>query len=324
VRNNIKILVTGAFGIVGMSVLDFLIERKYKVRIFEVKNFNNWVKSQNYKDDAEIFWGDIRNKEDINHALEEIDVVIHLAAIIPPLADKTPNLAEEVNVDGTQNLIEAMGNKENKPKLIFTSSVAIYGDRVSNPLIKIDDEPKPNPTDHYAQQKLKCEDMIKKSELDWVILRLTYIVSPKKIKMDPIMFDMPLDTHIEVCHAKDVGLAMVNAIECEKIWGKILHIAGGKKCRTTYREYLRDMFNLYGIGFDDFPEEAFSTGDFHCGDLVTDESQSLLNYQKHTLDDYYDEVEVEIGFLYYFIKFFSSLAQKYLLYESKYYRKEFN
>ncbi|TFF85004.1 MAG: NAD-dependent epimerase/dehydratase family protein, partial [Promethearchaeota archaeon] len=95
-----KILLTGAFGIVGREVLNHLIDRNYDVRIFEIINSDNKVKSRNYKDNVELFWGDIRNKDDVIRAVEGIDVVIHLAAIIPPLADKKPDLAYEVNVGG--------------------------------------------------------------------------------------------------------------------------------------------------------------------------------------------------------------------------------
>lgn len=315
-----KILLTGAFGIVGMRVLDYLMKKNYKIRIFEIKNFQNWMKSFEYRKDAEIFWGDIRNKEDINKAMKDIDIVIHLAAIIPPLADKNPDLARSVNVEGTINLIDIMENQPHKPKLIYTSSIAVYGDRRENPYIKKTDKPNPHPDDHYAKQKLQCEQEIKKSNLEWVIFRLTYIVSPEKIKMDPIMFDMPLDTSIEICSAKDAGLALANAIRCDKVWEKILHIAGGERCRTSYKEYLKRMFKIFGLGFEDFPEEAFAKKDFHCGFLDTSESKELLQYQNHTLEDYYDEVVGKRGFNYYFMKLIKSFAQKHLLHQSKYYK----
>ncbi|MBD3213590.1 MAG: NAD-dependent epimerase/dehydratase family protein [Candidatus Lokiarchaeota archaeon] len=313
-----RILLTGAFGIVGMAVLDKLIERNFEVRIFEVKNLNNWMTSLGYRKNTEIFWGDIRNKEDVKNAVKEIDVVIHLAAIIPPLADKNPDLANSVNYGGTINLIKAMEQEPSTPKLIFTSSIAVYGDRRDNPYIKKTDEPNPNKNDHYARQKLQCEQEIKNSDLEWAIFRLTYIVSPRKIKMDPIMFEMPLDTSIEVCTAKDTALALVNAIGVEEIWGNTFHIAGGKKCRTTYKEYLNRMFEIFGIDFKNFPDEAFAKKDFHCGFLDTDESQKLLQYQKHTLEDYYEDIEEEIGILYYFYKLTKNLAQKHLLHQSKY------
>jgi nucleoside-diphosphate-sugar epimerase len=316
-----KVLLTGAFGIVGREVLDYLIEKKYKVRIFEIKNNANIKKAITYKDKVEIFWGDIRNKEQVIEAVRDMDVIIHLAAIIPPLADKKPELAYEVNVGGTKNLLDALNQipPNSRPKLIYTSSISIYGDRRKNPLIKRDDKPNPNPNDHYAHQKLEAEGLVKKSAVEWVIFRLTYIVSPHKLGMDPIMFDIPLDTKLEICHAKDVAVALVNAIENETIWGKILHIAGGKNCRTSYKSYLKRMFDIFGIGFNGFPEEAFSHGNFHCGYMETDLSQQFLDYQNFNLEDYYREVKEKIGYRYYLNKIFSSLAKYYLLRKSEYY-----
>lgn len=95
--------------------------------------------------------------------------------------------------------------------------MAIYGDRRKSPLIKPTDPPNSNPDDAYAKQKLKCEKLIRDSKLKWAIFRLTYIVSPDKLQMDPLMFKMPLDTPIEICHTKDVGTALANAVKNDKI-----------------------------------------------------------------------------------------------------------
>ena len=49
-----------------------------------------------------------RNPKDVELAVSGCDVVIHVAAIIPPLADKKPKFAEAVNIGGTLNIIKAM------------------------------------------------------------------------------------------------------------------------------------------------------------------------------------------------------------------------
>ncbi|MFX1596383.1 MAG: NAD-dependent epimerase/dehydratase family protein, partial [Promethearchaeota archaeon] len=269
-----------------------------------------------------VVWGDIRNPKDVQRAVSDRDIVIHIAAIIPPLADKKPKFAESVNVGGTANIIEVMQNHPKKPRLIFTSSVAVYGDRLENPLITPDDPINPNSDDEYAKQKVKCEQLIKNSNLEWVIFRLTYIVSLNKLQMDPLMFEMPLETCIEICDTKDVGLALANAVENEKIWGEILHIAGGEQCRITYHEYLNEMLNIFGIGHDFLPEEAFrQERGFHCGFMTTDKSQALLNYQRYTLDDYFNAVRKKVAIPRFFNIMFKPIAQKYLLSKSHYYKE---
>ncbi|MFX1280363.1 MAG: NAD-dependent epimerase/dehydratase family protein, partial [Promethearchaeota archaeon] len=247
---------------------------------------------------------------------------IHVAAIIPPLADKKPKFAKAVNVGGTANIIEAMKKQPLNPKLIFTSSVAVYGDRIKEPLIQITDPVNPNDDDEYAKQKVKCEQLIKDSGLDWVICRLTYIVSINKLQMDPLMFEMPLDTCIEICDTKDVGLALVNAVENNEIWGKMIHIAGGERCRISYRAYLNEMLDIFGIGHEFLPEEAFRQDrGFHCGFMTTDKSQALLNYQRYTLEDYFNAVKKKVAISRYFTMMVRPFAQRYLLNKSYYYKQ---
>ncbi|MFX1435320.1 MAG: NAD-dependent epimerase/dehydratase family protein, partial [Promethearchaeota archaeon] len=252
-----KVLVTGAFGNVGLSTINELLKRKHQIRVFEIYNKNNKKIAKKYKSKIEIIWGDIRNYSDVERAIEGYDIIIHLAAIIPPLADTNPGLAEAVNIGGTLNIINAIKKQKNKPKLIFTSSIAVYGDRRENPLIKVSDPIKPSRGDFYAISKIRAEKLIRESGVKFSIFRLTYITSINKLKMDPLMFHMPLDTCIEICDTKDVGYALVNAIECKEVWGKTFLIAGGEQCRTTYKEYINNMMEIFGLGRNFLPENAF-------------------------------------------------------------------
>ena len=316
-----NILLTGAFGNVGLSTLKELINRGYNVRIFEVPNKKNKKISRRYSKKVEIFWGDIRRKEDVAKAIIDQDIVIHLAAIIPPLADEDPTFATDVNVNGTLNLINEMKSQNNNPKLLFTSSIAVYGDRRENPMIEIDDPLLPSKGDVYANNKIKAEILIRDSGLDFSIFRLTYITSVNKLHMDPLMFHMPLDTPIEICDTEDVGLAIANAIESPDVWGKTFNIAGGKNCRTYYKDYIDKMMELFGLGKNFLPDTAYAKSDFHCGYMNTKNSQSLLNYQRHSLEDYYSEVKKKIGIKKYFTRIIRWLIRLHLLRKSYYYKR---
>ena len=290
-----KVLLTGAFGNVGISTLKELLNKDYDIRVFEVYNRKNREIAKKFKNRIEVIWGDLRNKEDVNNAVQNQDIVIHLAAIIPPLADENQELAESVNVGGTKNILDAIKEQAQKLKLLFTSSIAVYGDRLYNPIIEVSDPLAPSRGDYYALTKISAEKLIRESGVDFAIFRLTYITSVDKLNMDPLMFHMPLDTSIEICDTKDVGLALVNAIECEEVWGETLNLAGGNQCRITYREYINDMMEIFGLGRNFLPEEAFAEKGFHCGFMNTNNSQNLLKYQNHTLEDYYREVKRKIG-----------------------------
>jgi nucleoside-diphosphate-sugar epimerase len=141
--------------------------------------------------------------------------------------------------------------------------------------------------------------------------------------MDPLMFEMPPGTSIEICHSRDAGLAIANAVESEDVWGKVLNIAGGEKCRTTYREYVDRMLLIFGMGERFIPEGAFSHGRFHCGFMDTAESESLLRYQRHTLDDYYKEIEKKYRFRGLLIALARPFVRWYLINRSPYYKLSF-
>jgi len=304
-----KVLLTGAFGNVGTSTLDELIKKDYEITLFEVPTKKNLHIFKGYEDRCRMVWGDIRKYEDVLSAVDGQDAVIHTAAIIPPLADQKPELAYAVNVEGTGNIIKAMESQEHRPKLIYTSSVSVYGDRVNSPFIKVGDTPKPNDDDEYANQKLRCEGLIRGSELEWAIFRLSYIVSPNKLEMDPLMFHMPLNTALEPCHTKDVGTALSNAVGTDEVYGNTYHIAGGKSCRITYRDYLDKMISLFGLGKKLLPDIAFMKNGFHCGFMDTESSEKLLDYQHHTLEDYFNEVKKKMAPTRFFAKVGGELSR---------------
>ena len=71
-----KVLLTGAFGNVGLSTLKELLDKEYEVRVFEVYNRKNRKLARKFKNRVEIIWGDLRNKEDVNKAIQNQELVI--------------------------------------------------------------------------------------------------------------------------------------------------------------------------------------------------------------------------------------------------------
>ena len=74
-----------------------------------------------------MYWGDIRNADDVAAAVKGQDVVAHLAAIIPIASEVNPDLAREVNVGGTTNVISEMKKLSPQPKIILASSTTVFG-----------------------------------------------------------------------------------------------------------------------------------------------------------------------------------------------------
>ena len=315
-----RVLLTGAFGNVGLSTLDELIRKGHDVRALDLDTPANRRAAKSYRGKMDVVWGDLRDQEVSARAVADRQTVLHVAGIIPPLADRKPELARSVNVGGTSNLVEVMEAQPQSPRLVFTSSVAVYGDRLDAPMIRPGDPPNPNPEDEYAKQKLACERLIQTSALAWSIFRLTYIPSPGNLKMNPIMFDMPLATSIEICHTKDVGLAFANAVEADFVWGKVMHVAGGPACRTTYGQHVDEMMEIFGLGRGFLPPEAFSTDGYHCGFMTTDDTKAL-DYQRHTLEDYYREVRRQVAWRRPLLRLVRRVARGYVLRQSRYYQQ---
>jgi nucleoside-diphosphate-sugar epimerase len=323
-----RIVVTGAFGNVGRSVLAALAEMKSRkameVVAFEYPSRANKAYARGLASWPRVVWGSVTDRAALEAVVDGATGVIHLAAMIPPAADRDPEGARRVNEGGTAALIEALKARAPGARLVFSSSVAVYGDRVKDYRITAKDEPAPCDDDPYARQKVRCEQLIRESGLSWVICRLSYIVWRKKLKLDPLMFRMPLATHLEVCHTRDTGHALVNALWSDEACGRILNIAGGPSCRTTFGEYLRRMLELFGLGKKNFlSEAAFSPRGYHCAYLDSEVSESILHYQGTGIEDYYREVRRETRLMRPFITLVRPLARAWLTAKSPYLKKNF-
>ncbi len=322
-----KVLLTGAFGNIGQSAIEALINQGDFVRCFDLKNKRNLKTFKKLKkihgEKIEVFWGDITKEDDVANALDGTDVVIHLAFIIPKLSatgyesEKVPDIAYKVNVGGTKNLISLMEKMERPKKIIFTSSVHIYGltQHLEPPLRP--DTPV-NPLEHYSKQKVECENLLKESNLEWSIFRLAASM-PINLKLDPILFEISLSNRMEYCHTKDVGLALARGARSEEIWGKILLIGGGPRCQYTYGEIVENV--LEGIGIGMFPKEAFSDKPFPTDWMDTTESQRLLNFQTRTIEDYVRDIQKALGWRRFFIRLFRPTIRFILLKRSEFYRR---
>lgn len=89
-----SVLLTGASGTVGYEVLKQLSEQayRYNITVFDKKTGHSYKKLKPFFNKVEIVWGDLTNINDVEKVCRNKDFVIHLAAIIPPLADKKPDL----------------------------------------------------------------------------------------------------------------------------------------------------------------------------------------------------------------------------------------
>ncbi|MFH1132097.1 MAG: NAD(P)-dependent oxidoreductase, partial [Pseudomonadota bacterium] len=293
----LRILVTGAFGSLGFSAVPALLRAGHSVRCFDLSTRSNRRKARKLKNCVEILWGDIRDQEAVARAVGDQEVVIHCAALLPPLSDSQPDLAREVNVNGTKLLIQEVNRISTKPRIIYPSSVTVFGVNQHLPPPRTVEDPV-QATDNYSQHKILCEELIRESGLDWLIMRIGVAVDAKLKKADSEilkrMFEVSLDNRLEYVHPEDVALAMTNALDCARAWNKILLIGGGPRCQIRQRDLFKASFSA--IGLKPLPDAAFGKQAYYTDWMDTSESQKYLQYQRHSFGDFRKQAHREMRF----------------------------
>ena len=150
-----KILVTGGAGYVGTSLLPKLLEDGHEVTVFDnLMQGGNQLLSFFKNKNFHFVKGDITIKNDLKEVVKDKDIIIHLAAIVGfPACQNNPELATNVNVGGTRNLIEVSD----------PSQVIFYGSTGSNygKVTDVCTEETPlNPLSLYGETKTLGEQML--------------------------------------------------------------------------------------------------------------------------------------------------------------------
>jgi NADP-dependent 3-hydroxy acid dehydrogenase YdfG len=199
--------------------------------------------------------------------------------------------------------------------VIFASSLHIYGiTRDQAPPRRVTDPPRP--IGNYARHKVACERLVRESGLIWSVFRFAAAL-PFSLRLDGAMFEIPLENRIEYVHHRDVALALAKGVDCPGIWGRTLHIGGGRRCQYTYGAMVRQILDAVGVGM--LPDEAFSRKPFSTDWIDTRESQKLLDYQRSTLEDFTRELAGRLGVRRAAARMFAPIARALLLRRSPYY-----
>jgi len=318
-----RVLLTGAMGNIGQSTLDELLRLGQQVRCFDLRTPANERAARKRARQVEVVWGDLRRHEDVAVAVRDQQAVIHLAFITPKLSatgiesESQPEWARAINVGGTRNLIDALQAQPERARIVFASSVAVYGQTQHLPPPRTAADPV-CPLDHYARHKVECEQMVRESGLPWAVLRLPATL-PLAIRLDAGLFDVALDNRIEFGHTRDVGAALARAVSHEGVWGKTLLIGGGPSCQFTYRELVGPLLEAMGLGM--LPDAAFARASFCTDWLDSGESQALLHYQTRGLDDYAQEMTALLGYRRALIRAFRPWVRAWVLGKSPYWRE---
>ena len=130
--SNKRVLITGADGFIGSHLTEALLDAGCDVRAFVYYNsFNSWGWLDALPDATrqrlDVFAGDIRDPNGVRAACKDIDVVLHLAALIAiPFSYHSPDSYVDTNIRGTLNVLQAARDAEIE-RVVVTSTSEVYG-----------------------------------------------------------------------------------------------------------------------------------------------------------------------------------------------------
>lgn len=158
------VLVVGGGGYIGTQVVEQLLSKKYKVRVFDKFIYGkNVFKGMKNIENLELVTGDISDIFSLTMALKNVSAVIHLAGIVgDPASALDPTLTRHVNITSTRILKEA-AKAFGIQRFIFASSCSVYG---SNEAV-VDEKSSLNPVSLYAQTKIDSEKELLEDTFDY-------------------------------------------------------------------------------------------------------------------------------------------------------------
>lgn len=230
------ILVTGATGAVGPDVVSALRYAGYHVRTLSMDS----PPAGFWPNGVEDVMGDITDASDVESAMQGVDAVIHMAALLhiinPPPALKEKY--ERINVGGTSTVVAAALQAAVK-RIVLFSTIAVYGASVGG---IITEATPPNPDTFYAQTKLAAERIVlAATSADGVrigtVLRLGAVYGPRiKGNYQRLLESLACGRFIPIgkgtnrrtlVYVKDVARAAVLALQHPAAVGKVFNVSDG-------------------------------------------------------------------------------------------------
>lgn len=238
---------TGGAGFIGSHLVDELVKMGYEVSVIDDLSTGEVENLQCHLDgEVKFFKGDIRDGRLVDELVGGVDAVIHLAAISSvSFSVENPVLTNDVNVNGTLNLLNACVNA-GVQRFIFISSCAVYGEPCYLP---VNEKHPVKPLSPYAASKVAaeehCEVFRKAYGLDTVVLRLFNVYGSRQRREDTysgvitrfaanLVYGKPLLIYgdgsqtRDFIHVGDVVEAVRLVLESGDVAGETFNVGSGK------------------------------------------------------------------------------------------------
>ena len=242
---NKKILVTGAGGFIGSHLVEALVEKGAKVRAFVHYNASGrwgWLDyvDEHIKNSIEVFAGDIRDLCGVKQAMNNIDVVFHLAALIGiPYSYSSPDSYVSTNTTGTLNILQT-ARELGVQKVIHTSTSEVYG---SAQFVPITEGHPINPQSPYAATKAGADFLAlafhRSFELPVTVIRPFNTYGPRQsarafiptvisqaLTRDRLIMGS-LSPVRDLTFVKDSVEGFISVGLCDKVVGKVVNLGIG-------------------------------------------------------------------------------------------------
>jgi nucleoside-diphosphate-sugar epimerase len=288
-----RTLVTGGSGYIGMKVVEEMLAAGRDVRVIDsILHGQEDLAAGQRLDGVDVVVADIRDGDARRRALEGVDEVVHLAAIVgDPACALDPDRAHEVNVNGTEALL-ADARAAGVEKLVFASTCSNYG-RMDDPTVPITEDGVLAPVSLYAEQKVSMERAILSDEyadLQPTCLRFAtvYGAAPR------MRFDLTVNEF-----TRDLWDDRELEVFGEQFWRPYIHVADAARAVRTVLEAPREQT----------ASEVFNagrSGENYTKQMLVDEIQrrvgrGKVSYVKRDEDprDYkvsFDKIRAVLGF----------------------------
>ena len=235
----------------------------------------------------EVVYGNMVDYDTILKCVTGADYVLHIGAMVSPMADNFPKETLYTNIGSTLNIIKAIKEQPNKDDIhvAYIGTIAMTGHR-EEPIQfgRVGDPMNPSIFDYYAMSKIFSEMALYESGLKhWVSIRQTgQHPSNESAGDEPIIFHQHPNVVLEWSTSIESGICMANLCEDwvdESFWRKAYNLSSGKGFRLASWELVSLMFEPMGLRYEDvFDPRELALYNFH-GQYYTD--SDLLEEQLH-------------------------------------------
>jgi nucleoside-diphosphate-sugar epimerase/phosphohistidine swiveling domain-containing protein len=237
-----RITVTGASGVFGRGIAARLRSEGHEVVGLARHRPRNWFS------DSDFIECDIRDAGSVARAVNGADVVAHCAWVVNSNPDE--NLTREINIGGTQNVLDAMDQSGTR-RIVFASSVLAYGAQSGGGgRLREEDPLAPSPDHFYAFHKAQVEGMLSESGNEWVAIRPGIVVGRNvdntvmRLLGSPAFpnVDGSADRPMQIVHTDDVHRLFVRAVLGHETGPVNLAAAGEPTVRDITTKLGRRLF----------------------------------------------------------------------------------